>query len=93
MILLVVSLLFIMGSGILNSPKEGMKNILKDVDIKKKEEKNQGKKLQRYMYMTSGVKRNSSYDSRGEPSKMKFEPEKTGVFYNSVLNNNYTNAI
>lgn len=92
MALLTVSFLFIMGSGLLES-REGMTNIIKDVDIEKKEEKIQGKKPQRVMYMSSGIKRNSSYDSRGEAVKMPFEPEKTGAFFNSVLNNNYTNAI
>lgn len=90
--LLTVSFFFIMGSGLLES-REGMTNILQDVNIEKKEEKLQGKKPERVMYMTSGIKRNSSYDSRGEAIKMPFEPEKTGAFVNSALHNNYTNAI
>lgn len=91
--LIIISFLFIMGTSIMES-REGMKNIIKDVDIRKKEEKkNNNKKQQRFMYMSSGIKRNSSYDSRAEPIKMPFEPEKTGAFYNSVLNNNYTNDI
>lgn len=93
--LLIVSFLFVIGSGMLEA-REGMENIVKDVDIKKNQEKideKTGEKPQRFMYMSSGIKRNSSYDSRGEPAKMKFEPEKTGAFYNSVLNNNYTAAI
>lgn len=91
MAILTISFFFIMGTGLLES-REGMENIVKDVNIEKKEEKIQGKKPQRVMYMSSGIKRNSSYDSRGEPVKMPFEPEKTGAFANSVLNDNYTNA-
>tara|TARA_B110000285_G_C15115397_1_gene613749 strand:- start:500 stop:832 length:333 start_codon:yes stop_codon:yes gene_type:complete len=45
----------------------------------------------RYMYQSSGIKRNSSWDLRGEDSLIKFEPEKTGVFNASALKNNYTN--
>lgn len=89
--LLLISFFFVMGTGIIESRQENMKNLVKDIDIKKIEEKRQGLKPQRYMYMSSGIKANSSYDSRGEPVNTPFEPEKTGAFFNSVLNNNYTN--
>jgi len=45
----------------------------------------------RYMYQSSGIKRNSSWDIRGEDSLIKFEPEKTGIFNESSYENNYTN--
>lgn len=88
---IIISFSFLIGKSILDSRKESMENIVKDVDIKKNEEKRQGKKPDRYMYMSSGIRRNSSYDSRAEPVNTPFEPEKTGAFFNSVLNNNYTN--
>lgn len=89
---LIVSFCFLMGTGILESRKESMENIVKDVNIEKKEEKLQGKKPQRYMYMSSGISRNSSYDSRGGLNTQ-FDPKKTGVFVNSVLEGNDVNQI
>lgn len=90
--LLAISFCFVMGTGLLEAKKENMKNIVKDVNIEKKETKIQGKKPQRYMYMTSGISRNSSYDSRGGLNT-KFEPKKTGAFVNSVLQGNDVNQI
>lgn len=95
MAVLAVSFLFVMATGIMES-REGMANIVKDVDIKKNQkiiDDKEGKKTQRYMYMSSGIKRNSSYDHRGEPMKIPFEPEKTGAFANSALHDNHTLAI
>jgi len=75
-------------------------NQVKDqVLIKKEEFKTDGIKYEeekfappkRYMYQSSGIKRNSSWDLRAEDSLIKFEPEKTGVFNTSALENNYTN--
>jgi hypothetical protein len=48
-------------------------------------------KLPRYMYMYNGIPRNSSYDTRGEPLSIKNDPKKTGVYYNSPLDDNETN--
>jgi hypothetical protein len=48
-------------------------------------------KLPRYMYMYNGIPRNSSYDTRGEPISIKNDPSKTGVYYNSPLDDNETN--
>ena len=97
--IIIISLLIIfilIGISLLNR-KENLENIINDIDIKKNQDKINKKinndKPQRYMYMTSGIKRNSSYDTRGDLSKMVFEPEKTGVFYNSVLNNNHINQM
>lgn len=70
-----------------NVRKEGMENT-EEKKVEKKE-----KRPMRQMYLSSGIRRNSSYDSRAEPVETVFEPEKTGAFYNSVLNNNYTNDL
>ena len=74
---------------IMTLKKENEKNN-KKVEKKEKFEINQ-KPAIRYMYNTSGIKRNSSYDSRGEQSFIKYEPEKTGKTYHGDLSNNFTN--
>jgi UPF0716 family protein affecting phage T7 exclusion len=45
----------------------------------------------RYMYMYNPIPRNSSYDVRGDPFKIKKDNEKIGVFYNSSLEDNHRN--
>jgi len=75
-----------------------------DLKIPKKEQKsdelsNKEQKLvnegfgrpKRYMYQSSGIKRNSSWDLRGEDSLIKYQPEKTGIFNEGDYKNNYTN--
>lgn len=62
--------------------KESMKNIKSN---------NNKKKVIRYMYNSSGIKKNSLYDSRGEVSFIKYEPEKTGKLFYGDLENNLTN--
>jgi len=70
-----------------------LQNKEKKVDNEDKKEnfKSEQNKPVRYMYNTSGIKRNSSYDVRGEEQKMIYEPEKTGNFYHGDLKNNFTN--
>ena len=43
------------------------------------------------MYMYNGIPRNSSYDTRGEPISIKKDTTKTGVYYESSLDDNETN--
>jgi hypothetical protein len=62
-----------------------------DILSKKEESLEKFAPPKRYMYQSSGIKRNSSWDIRGEDSLIKFEPEKTGSFNASALKNNYTN--
>jgi hypothetical protein len=72
----------------LKIPKKEMKS---DILSKKEESLEKFAPPKRYMYQSSGIKRNSSWDIRGEDSLIKFEPEKTGSFNASALKNNYTN--
>ena len=72
------------------------KSIIKPEIIKKEtfapiEEEKEQKKPIRYMYNTSGLKRNSSYDIRAEESNIPNEPEKTGKINHSNIDNNLTN--
>ena len=72
------------------------KSIIKPEIIKKEtfapiEEEKEQKKPIRYMYNTSGLKRNSSYDIRAEASNSPFEPEKTGSIQHGDLKDNLTN--
>lgn len=72
----------------LKIPKKEMKS-----DILSTKEKSLEKfaPQKRYMYLSSGIKRNSSYDVRGEDSLIQYEPEKTGIFNEGDYKNNYTN--
>lgn len=63
----------------------------KKVNDKKENFEMENQPAIRYMYNSSGIKRNSSYDSRAEPSFIQYEPEKTGNQNHSDLSNNYTN--
>ena len=74
----------------LKVPKKEMKS---DIPSKKEQKLvNEGfKRPKRYMYQSSGIKRNSSWDPRGEDSLIKYQPEKTGIFNEGSYKNNYTN--
>lgn len=72
----------------LKVPKKEMKS---DIPSKKEDKLQKYAPPKRYMYLSSGIKRNSSHDIRGEDSLIKYEPEKTGAFYEGDYKNNYTN--
>ena len=70
---------------------------MKPIEIIKKENfapievEDKQKKPIRYMYNTSGLKRNSSYDIRAEESNIPYQPEKTGSIQHGDLKDNLTN--
>ena len=101
-IVISVCLLALLLKKIYRQCKENMENA--DLKVPKKEQKsdklsNKEQKLvnegfgrpKRYMYQSSGIKRNSSWDLRGEDSLIKYQPEKTGIFNEGDYKNNYTN--
>ena len=89
-ILISICLMALLLEKIYRQCKENMENA--DLKVPKKEDKLQKyAPPKRYMYLSSGIKRNSSHDIRGEDSLIKYEPEKTGVFFEGDYKNNYTN--
>lgn len=72
----------------LKIPKKEMKS---DILSEREKELEKFAPPKRYMYQSSGIKRNSSWDIRGEDSLIKYQPEKTGIFNQSDYKNNYTN--